>query len=390
MTTLARARAASRLMIFDVDGVLTDGSLHYGADGEADQDLQRARRPWHQAAAAIGRAHRHHQRAPVADRGAARGRPRHRARAAGRARQARRLRAAAGATAVSTAEQCGFIGDDVIDLPVLTRVGFAASVPNGHPEVLRRVHYVTERRRRPRRGARNVRLRPARAGQLRGGAGAVPEMKQRSHARVSTTARMLLLAMLIAARAAAASGCCRSCARPGSDAGRRRRANEPDYYRRQIQFRAHVRRRRGAATAISGQAHDAPSGRRHAYESNRPSSTASARAAADDSARRARPVSNTDGSKVHMYDNVRSTVPRKRRSAKCALAVRLPDGVARRRHHAHRQAGADRRSARSTLTGTGMVANNATGELRLASRVQATCRRARPHAEAPRSTNALP
>jgi 3-deoxy-D-manno-octulosonate 8-phosphate phosphatase (KDO 8-P phosphatase) len=41
------------------------------------------------------------------------------------------------------AADSGFIGDDVIDLPVLTRVGFAASVPNGHPEVRSRVHYVT-------------------------------------------------------------------------------------------------------------------------------------------------------------------------------------------------------------------------------------------------------
>lgn len=40
--------------------------------------------------------------------------------------------------------QCGFIGDDVIDLPILTRVGFAVSVANGHPEVRARVHYVTD------------------------------------------------------------------------------------------------------------------------------------------------------------------------------------------------------------------------------------------------------
>jgi 3-deoxy-D-manno-octulosonate 8-phosphate phosphatase (KDO 8-P phosphatase) len=43
-----------------------------------------------------------------------------------------------------TAEECGFMGDDVIDLPVMTRVGFAASVPNGHPEVQARAHYVAQ------------------------------------------------------------------------------------------------------------------------------------------------------------------------------------------------------------------------------------------------------
>jgi 3-deoxy-D-manno-octulosonate 8-phosphate phosphatase (KDO 8-P phosphatase) len=43
-----------------------------------------------------------------------------------------------------TAEQCGFIGDDIIDLPILTKVVFAASVPNAHPEVASRVHYVSQ------------------------------------------------------------------------------------------------------------------------------------------------------------------------------------------------------------------------------------------------------
>ncbi|HEY6773235.1 MAG TPA: HAD hydrolase family protein, partial [Oxalicibacterium sp.] len=41
-------------------------------------------------------------------------------------------------------EACGFVGDDLIDLPILSRVGFAASVPGGHPEVRSRVHYVTQ------------------------------------------------------------------------------------------------------------------------------------------------------------------------------------------------------------------------------------------------------
>ena len=42
-----------------------------------------------------------------------------------------------------TPAHCGFVGDDVIDLPILLRVGFAASVPNGHVEVRQRVHHVT-------------------------------------------------------------------------------------------------------------------------------------------------------------------------------------------------------------------------------------------------------
>lgn len=38
----------------------------------------------------------------------------------------------------------GFIGDDVIDLPILKRVGFAAAPANAHPAVCEHVHYVTK------------------------------------------------------------------------------------------------------------------------------------------------------------------------------------------------------------------------------------------------------
>lgn len=45
---------------------------------------------------------------------------------------------------VSDEEVC-YIGDDLIDIPVLTRVGFAVAVPNALVEVKEKVHYVTER-----------------------------------------------------------------------------------------------------------------------------------------------------------------------------------------------------------------------------------------------------
>lgn len=129
-------------MVFDVDGVLTDGSLHYGPEGESIKTfnvldghgiklLQRAGIP-----AAIISAR---QSAIVARRAADLG-------IAHVFQGAHDKRAAfaelLGATGQSP-ESCGFIGDDVIDLPVLLKVGFAASVPNAHPEVLSRVHYVT-------------------------------------------------------------------------------------------------------------------------------------------------------------------------------------------------------------------------------------------------------
>lgn len=141
--TQANERAARiRLMIFDVDGILTDGSLHYGPEGEVIKTfnvldghgiklLQQSG-----VATAIISARKSalvarrasdlgilHVRQGVHDKRAA-------------------FEQLLDETGV-VAEACGFVGDDVIDLPILLRVGFAASVPNGHPEVRKRVHYVT-------------------------------------------------------------------------------------------------------------------------------------------------------------------------------------------------------------------------------------------------------
>lgn len=44
-----------------------------------------------------------------------------------------------------TPEEVCFIGDDLIDLPVLKRVGLAVSVPNAMEEVKAAAHYVTSR-----------------------------------------------------------------------------------------------------------------------------------------------------------------------------------------------------------------------------------------------------
>jgi 3-deoxy-D-manno-octulosonate 8-phosphate phosphatase (KDO 8-P phosphatase) len=144
MDTDAIARAARvRLMIFDVDGILTDGSLHYGPDGEVIKTfnvldghgiklLQQSG-----VATAIISAR---QSGIVARRAADLGiRHLHQG--------VHDKRAAFEQLLLQTnfdANACGFVGDDVIDLPILSRVGFAASVPNGHPEVVARVHYVTK------------------------------------------------------------------------------------------------------------------------------------------------------------------------------------------------------------------------------------------------------
>lgn len=143
MQDAATRAARVRLMIFDVDGILTDGSLHYGPQGELIKTfnvldghgiklLQQSG-----VAAAIISAR---QSEIVARRAADLG-IRYLYQGVHDKKSAfEQLLAQTGIAP----QDCGFIGDDVIDLPILLRVGFAVSVPNAHAEVRSRVHYVTQ------------------------------------------------------------------------------------------------------------------------------------------------------------------------------------------------------------------------------------------------------
>jgi 3-deoxy-D-manno-octulosonate 8-phosphate phosphatase (KDO 8-P phosphatase) len=135
--------ARIKLMIFDVDGVLTDGSLHYGADGEALKTfnvhdglgiklLQEAG-----IKTAIISARKSPQ---VTRRAADLGIEFLHQGGHDKLTPFNSLLAQTGLTA----EQVGFIGDDVVDLPILTRVGFAVGVPNGRPDVISRAHHITQ------------------------------------------------------------------------------------------------------------------------------------------------------------------------------------------------------------------------------------------------------
>jgi 3-deoxy-D-manno-octulosonate 8-phosphate phosphatase (KDO 8-P phosphatase) len=140
----AKIKAAQvRLMIFDVDGILTDGSLHFAPQGEMIKTFN----------VLDGQGIKLLQQAGIAT-------------AIISARQSAIVSKRASDLGISHVmqgihdkksafvqlthdlgfahEHCGFIGDDVIDLPILLRVGFAASVPNGHQEVRTRVDYVTQ------------------------------------------------------------------------------------------------------------------------------------------------------------------------------------------------------------------------------------------------------
>jgi 3-deoxy-D-manno-octulosonate 8-phosphate phosphatase (KDO 8-P phosphatase) len=139
----AMTRAARvRLMIFDVDGILTDGSLHFGSEGELIKTFNvldgQGIRLLQQSgvATAIISA----RQSPLVQRRASDLGITH-------VFQGSHDKRASFETLLQQtgfcADQCGFIGDDVIDLPILLRAGFAVSVPNGHAEVRQRVHYIT-------------------------------------------------------------------------------------------------------------------------------------------------------------------------------------------------------------------------------------------------------
>jgi 3-deoxy-D-manno-octulosonate 8-phosphate phosphatase (KDO 8-P phosphatase) len=142
-TDAVMARAArTKLMIFDVDGVLTDGGLYYGADGETIKRFNvmdglgiKFLQQYGIVTAIISA-----RQSPIVARRAADLGIAHVYQGSHNKDQAlQNLLHITG----QTLDSCGFLGDDVVDLPILTQVGFAASVANGHPEVTRRVHYVT-------------------------------------------------------------------------------------------------------------------------------------------------------------------------------------------------------------------------------------------------------
>jgi 3-deoxy-D-manno-octulosonate 8-phosphate phosphatase (KDO 8-P phosphatase) len=134
--------ARVRLMIFDVDGVLTDGSLHFGPEGEVIKTfnvLDGHGIKMLQSSGVMTAIISARQSAIVTKRAADLGVTHvHQGIHDKRLAFEQLLEKCA-----LDAKACGFIGDDVIDLPILTRAGFAASVPNGHAEVVTRVHYVT-------------------------------------------------------------------------------------------------------------------------------------------------------------------------------------------------------------------------------------------------------
>jgi 3-deoxy-D-manno-octulosonate 8-phosphate phosphatase (KDO 8-P phosphatase) len=137
---LERARRV-KLMIFDVDGVLTDGRLWYGVAGEEikafhsfdGQGIKMLAKGGIALALLTGR-----RSAAVAARAAELG-IEHVLQGIDHKRESyEALLARLGLKAQAT----GYMGDDLVDIPVLMRCGFGCTTPEAPEEVRKRVHYV--------------------------------------------------------------------------------------------------------------------------------------------------------------------------------------------------------------------------------------------------------
>jgi 3-deoxy-D-manno-octulosonate 8-phosphate phosphatase (KDO 8-P phosphatase) len=140
---LERARAV-RLMAFDVDGVLTDGRL-YLADGggemKAFHTLDGLGMKLLQSAGVTVALITARQSGMVARRAAELEIAHVFQGADDKLAVLESLRARLGIALAA----CGYMGDDLPDLPLLTRCGLAATVPEAPEAVRARVHYVSRR-----------------------------------------------------------------------------------------------------------------------------------------------------------------------------------------------------------------------------------------------------
>ena len=133
---------AIRLLILDVDGVLTDGRLYFGPKGETlkvfhvrdGHGLKMAQRAGIEVAFVSGR------RSDAAY---------HRAKELGIIRFHEGVRDKVAvmeeilAAMQIEAAQVAAVGDDLVDLPLMGRVGLSVAVADAAPEVLTAAHWVT-------------------------------------------------------------------------------------------------------------------------------------------------------------------------------------------------------------------------------------------------------
>ncbi len=142
MDEILQRAARIRLVVFDVDGVLTDGSLFLGDGGEEykafhsrdGHGMKMLQEAGVELAVITGRTSRvvEHRMASLGIEHVFQG-------------QQDKLPAFEALVArlgLAPAE-CAYVGDDVVDLPVMRRVGLAIAVQDAHPLVVRHAHWQT-------------------------------------------------------------------------------------------------------------------------------------------------------------------------------------------------------------------------------------------------------
>ncbi|MCW8955362.1 MAG: 3-deoxy-manno-octulosonate-8-phosphatase KdsC [Gammaproteobacteria bacterium] len=144
MQDILEKAANIKLVIFDVDGVLTDSSLFIGDDGQEykafnskdGHGMRMLQDGGVEIAIITGRV------SNVVE---------HRMKDLGikRVYQGKREKLPAYEELLKdvqlSPEQIAYVGDDIVDLPVMCKVGLAIGVQDAHPLVKRHAHWITER-----------------------------------------------------------------------------------------------------------------------------------------------------------------------------------------------------------------------------------------------------
>jgi 3-deoxy-D-manno-octulosonate 8-phosphate phosphatase (KDO 8-P phosphatase) len=134
--------AAIRLLVLDVDGVMTDGRLAYGADGEIGKTFHVRDGYGIKAARAAGI-----EVAIISGRESAAVQARCRELGIGHVYLGVEHKGEALAALLATLKlkpgQCACVGDDAPDLPLLRQAGLAVAVADAHPVALAAAHRRT-------------------------------------------------------------------------------------------------------------------------------------------------------------------------------------------------------------------------------------------------------
>jgi 3-deoxy-D-manno-octulosonate 8-phosphate phosphatase (KDO 8-P phosphatase) len=142
MQDIRQKAAAIRLIVFDVDGVLTDGSLFIGDDGQEYKAFNSKDGHGMVMLQETGV-----KLAVITGRTSEVVRIRMESLGVEHLYQGKRIKLPAYEELKRSTglrdEQIAYVGDDVVDLPVMTRVGLAIAVQDAHPLAKQHAHWVT-------------------------------------------------------------------------------------------------------------------------------------------------------------------------------------------------------------------------------------------------------